>query len=126
MSWNVRRFGSFAKVWGSTAATVIFVISAVVSIDSGLHKPTIKPSVAVSASGSAAAQSSSGSQSPNLNGGQRNVILYGSSLVNGVPSPALPSRAVTRQSSSGSQSPNISGISGNVEIQYGSPSPETR
>lgn len=121
MSRKTRRFWPFVnKVCGSPAATTaIALISAIGGIYFGLHRPTIKPLVSVAASGSATAQSSSDSQSPNLSGGQRNVqIIYGSTTA---PSPAPSSRAVTSQSSTGDQSPNINGVDGDVDIRYGSP-----
>jgi len=85
-----------------------------------LPKPTIKPSVSMAAN----VQSSSGSQSPNLSGGQHNVqIIYGPT---GTQPPAPSSRAVIRQSSTGDQSPNINGIGGDVDIHYESSPSVTR
>jgi len=78
-------------------------------------------------------QSSSGAQSPNVNGVLHTVhIQYGSTAVE-MPegstknsSPVVPALSEpagsTIQISHGAQSPNVSGVGGDVDIRYGPPS----
>jgi hypothetical protein len=79
--------------------------------------------------GKTAAQSSSGAQSPNLNGVQGNVdIHYGTSPKASASQPAttLPLKPKVNpnggvvQSSSGAQSPNISNVGGDLKLNYDS------
>jgi hypothetical protein len=136
------------KVCDSTAAKLIGLAAAIVSLSSphkqppgvkeaGLvvlpvavwsgtnatptHRPTRRSTV----------QSSSGAQSPNVSGVQHDVkIQYEQSAVvatEGSPQNASPSSPTssarpgsTIQNSRGAQSPNVSGIGGSVDIRYGS------
>jgi hypothetical protein len=77
-------------------------------------------------------QSSTGAQSPNVRGVQRDVKIQYDSNVEAMPeglakrtlpapaSPISPTRS-TIQTSHGAQSPNVNDVRGNVEIRYGSP-----
>jgi hypothetical protein len=145
MNASIRSF--VRRLYDSTLAKIIFLISAIVTLASlvpmlndppvGISgaAPTIDRSSAgpLPATRRAAVQTSSGVQSPNVNGVQHDVrIQYRSTAVR-MPDHSSEKTVRVRpdrtpsviQTSYGAQSPNVNGVGGNVDIRFGYPAAES-